>query len=301
MTKLSEAGENLLHVKSGVFRKGVWGNCKGEELSKVLPGETCTLTVEWKLKRKDASPPEQVVFKVYPEVAKRSELPEPLFELSGAIVEGSEEGRVRVEWTPPKDPAEWPDKLPARLLFMPELDDWRLAKGKRPWLQPMVDLEDAWEVKSCWEPASEFVGGEADLTTLVYGLDPAKTSKVKFELFYLAGVAEASLSGIEGVEGEVEAELSSEEVENEGEAQARATWNIPNPEVLRKAAEDAGLDPDEEDEDDGVDVPQEVSGTTVLLPRIHTVRFKMTVGDDDDQLQGTGDLDVREPRFFFSL
>ncbi|MBL4846187.1 MAG: hypothetical protein JKY65_11720 [Planctomycetes bacterium] len=302
MTQLSEEGEDVkLDRKAGIFRRGVWGDASGLELSRVVPGEPCTLTIEWKLKRQGADPPQDVVFHVYPEVAKRSDLPDPLFKLGGAIVEGSEEGLVRVEWTPPKDPAEWPDKLPARLLFMPVLENWRLRKGKRPWKQPLVDLEDAWEVKSCWEPPSEYVGGQAKLTTLVYGLDPAQTSKVKFTLFYVVGVAEAPLSGLEGVSGEVEAELTSEGVENKGEALASVIWQIPNPDLLREAAEKAGLDPDEEDEDDGIDAPLEVSAATALLPRTHTIRFKMEVGDADDQLQGFGDLDVREPRFFFSL
>lgn len=320
MTALSEEGKDVwIDFKSGIFREGVWGDVQGLPLSKVVPGEPCTLTVEWKLRRKDAKPPEGVVFKVYPEVAKKSELPEPLFELSGAVVAetaaeegpGGEEGEAggepvkqglaRVEWTPPKDPAAWPDKLPARLMFMPELEDWRVKKGKRPWKQPMVDLEDAWEVDSRWDPASEFVGGQADLTTLVFGLDLAKSSKVKFTLFYLVGVAEAPLSGIEGVEGELEAELTTEGVENKGEATARVTWQIPNPDVLREAAEQAGLDPDEEDEDDGVEVESGDGVRQALLPKIHTVRFRMTVGDDDDQLHGFGDLDLREPRFFLSL
>lgn len=317
MTALSEEGKDVwLDLKSGIFREGIWGDVQGLPLSKVVPGEPCTLTVEWKLRRKDAKPPDGVVFKVYPEVAKRSELPEPLFELKGALVaetppeEGAEasgeeappkQGLARVEWTPPKDPAQWPDKLPARLMFMPELEDWRVKKGKRPWKQPMVDLEDAWEVDSRWDPATEFVGGQADLTTLVYGLDLEKSSKVKFELFYLVGVAEAPLCGIEGVEGELEAELTTEGVENKGEATARVTWQIPNPDVLREAAEQAGLDPDEEDEDDGVEAPADEGPRQALLPKLHTVRFKMTVGDDDDQLFGTGDLDLREPRFFLSL
>ena len=319
MTTLSEEGKAVwLDLKTGVFREGIWGDVSGLPLSKVVPGEPCTLTVEWKLQRKDGQPPEGVVFKVYPEVAKRSELPEPLFVLKGAVVaesppkegaqaaEGEEgapvkQGLARLEWTPPKDPAQWPDKLPARLMFMPELEDWRVKKGKRPWKQPMADLEDAWEVDSRWEPATEFVGGQADLTTLVFGLDLAKSSKVKFELFYLVGVAEAPLSGVEGVEGELEAELSSEGVENPGEARARVTWQIPNPDVLRDAAEKAGLDPDEEDEDDGIQTPNDQGPRQALLPRIHTVRFRMTVGDSDDQLEGFGDLDLREPRFFLSL
>jgi hypothetical protein len=315
VTALSEEGKDVwLDVKSGIFREGIWGDVQGLPLSKVVPGEPCTLTVEWKLRRKDAQPPEGVVFKVYPEVAKRSELPEPLFELSGAIVgesapeeaaEGeaapAKQGLARVEWTPPKDPAEWPDKLPARLMFMPELEDWRVKKGKRPWKQPMVDLEDAWEVDSRWEPATEQVGGQAEVTTLVFGLDPSTSTKVKFELFYLVGVAEAPLSGLEGVEGELEAELSDEGVENPGEATARATWQIPTPSVLRQAAEKSGLDPDEEAPDDGIEAPADALSGAVLLPRVHTIRFRMTVGDEDDQLQGYGDLEVPEPRFFFSL
>lgn len=319
MSLLSEEGKDVwLDIKTGIFREGIWGDVQGEPLSKVIPGKPCTLTVEWKLRRKDGKPPEGVVFKVYPEVAKRSELPEPLFTLEGAVVaespadpgqqapEAGEEapakqGLARLEWTPPKDPAKWPDKLPARLMFMPELEDWRVKKGKRPWKQPMVDLEDAWEVDSRWEPAMEFVGAQADLTTLVYGLDLAKPRKVKFTLFYLVGKAEAPLSGIEGVEGELEAELTTEGVENPGEATGRVTWQIPNPDVLRDAAEKAGLDPDEEDEDDGVQAPRDEGARQALLPRIHTVRFKMTVGDEDDQLEGRGDLDLKEPRFFLSL
>lgn len=292
MTTVKSGGETKVRACKGTFLTGEW-QYGGLPVSSLEPGDKMACYVTFRMKRENPQP-EKMEFHIHAAVPKGKQLPaDPLFKIEGDKVTIGE-GEAKGEWEVPTDHEDWPNDL----MFVPVAEG---LETQKKWVTPQIAVADAWDIRTWWDPPTAAPQQMVTLNTKLHGVPSDK--KVTFKLSYRVDQTKIPVK-----DGELkDIELKRDPDGDMGDTVASVEWQIPTYGDFTKAAEDAGVEvkPDDDtaaeerelEADEGVP-PAE--GTQLGSP-VFTLELEMIVGEGENQIKATSELDVVEPRFFFSM